>query len=136
MKLGFKNFYVYSAVHAHNGDEFSLIMPNLNTSCMNIFLNDFAKHTKGKSTALIMDQAAWHKSKKLIVPDKSKIILLPSYSPELNPVERLWLYVKSKLIKNKIYDSLEQLELAVAKFFANLKNEIVKNICSANYLKY
>jgi putative transposase len=134
MKLGFQNFYVYSAVHAHNGDEFSLMMPKLNTDCMNIFLNELVKYTKGKTVAIIMDQAAWHKSKDLVIPDTVKIILLPPYSPELNPVERLWLYMKSKLIKNKIYDSIETLKTAVTRFLANLQSKIVKNICSVNYL--
>ncbi len=133
VKLGFENFYVYTAAHATNGSEFSLIMPKLNTHCMNVFLDQFSKQTK-KNTLIVMDQAAWHKSKNLILPDNIKIMLLPPYSPELNTVERLWLYMKTKLIKNKVYDSLEQLHNAVSSFLINLNTRTVKNICSANYL--
>lgn len=134
MKLGFENFYVYSAIHVINGNEFSLIMPKLNTHCMNIFLDKFSNQTNNSNIIMVMDQAAWHRSKGLIIPANIKIFLLPPYSPELNPVERLWLYMKSKLIKNKIYNSLEQLQDAVAHFLTNLKNDKIKSICSANYL--
>ncbi len=101
IKLGFKNFYVYTAAHAKNGNEFSLILPKLNTQCMNIFLDKFSTQTKGETSTIVMDGAAWHKSKGLVVPNNIQILLLPPYSPELNPVERLWLYIKNKLIKNK-----------------------------------
>ena len=134
VKLGFKNFYVYTAAHANNGNEFSLILPKLNTQCMNIFLDKFASETKEENATIVMDGAPWHKSKDLIVPNNIKILLLPPYSPELNPVERLWEYIKNKLIKNKIYNSLEQLHNSVSTFIAGLTADTVKSICSANYL--
>jgi len=56
--------------------------------------------------------------------------LLPSYSPELNTVGRFWNYI----IKNKVYDSLEQLHHDVAQFMNTLKTDNIKNICSAKYL--
>ena len=133
IKLGFKNFYVYTAAHVHNGNEFSLTMPKLNTQCMNIFLDKFSAQIREK-VIMVMDGAAWHKSKDLFIPNNIKIILLPPYSPELNPIERLWEYIKNKLIKNKVYNSLEQLHNAVISFFAQLNASTIKSICSANYL--
>lgn len=101
---------------------------------MNIFLDKFSTQTKGETSTIVMDGAAWHKSKGLVVPNNIQILLLPPYSPELNPVERLWLYIKNKLIKNKIYSSLEQLYNAVSDFIAQLTTNTVKSICSVNYL--
>jgi len=134
VKLGFKSFYVYSAVHSNNGDSFSLIMPSVNTECMNVFLENLALKLKGRKIFLLMDGAAWHKSKALTVPDNIQIILLPPYSPELNPVERLWRYIKNSVIKNKIYSSLDQLEEALCAFIPNMTDTIVKNISSIDYL--
>ena len=134
IKLGFKSFYVYTAVHANNGSEFSLILPKLNTHCMNVFLNKFSTQIKDKTSIIVMDGAAWHKSKDLIIPNNIKILLLPPYSPELNPVERLWWYIKNKLIKNRIYNSLEQLNNAVSEFIMQLTSDTIKSVCSANYL--
>lgn len=134
VKLGFENFYVYSAVNSCNGKDFSLIMPKLNTKCMNIFLEEFSKAHKDKEVVFVMDGAAWHKSQSLVVHKNITIIILPPYSPELNPVERLWLYMKNKFIKNRIYDSIEELYEAVDNFFIHINQEIIKNICSAQYL--
>ncbi len=47
-----------------------------------------------KDFILIMDGAGWHKSKNLVIPKNIQIILLPPYCPELNPVKRLWRYIK------------------------------------------
>ena len=56
---------------------------------------------------LIMDQAGWHKAKKLLVPDNITILYLPPYSPELNPVERLWAYMRSHYLANHAYREYE-----------------------------
>ena len=134
IKLGFENFYLYSAVNPKNGDCFSLIAPSANTDCMNIYLEELSKHLGGQEALIVMDGASWHRSKALKVPDNITIILLPPYSPELNPVERLWHYAKSKLIRNQIYDNLEDLEDRVCAFLCSLSSESIQSICSFNYL--
>jgi putative transposase len=134
VKLGFKNFYVYTAVQPKTGAHFSLLLPLVDTQCMNLFLLEMSKHLGAKKPMIVMDQASWHRSKALKIPENMKILLLPPYSPELNPVERLWEHAKSKLIKNKIYDTLDDLEDSVCEFFRTLKNESVQSICGFNYL--
>jgi len=80
-----------------------LILPIVDTACMNIFLEQMAEYLGKKKAVLVMDQAAWHKGEMLIIPENIKIIHLPPYSPELNPVEMLLQYIKNQTIKNKIY---------------------------------
>ena len=65
--LEFKNFYLYSSVNPASGKSFNLLMPNVDTICMNVFLEQLAKEIK-EDFILIMDGAGWHKSKDLIVP--------------------------------------------------------------------
>lgn len=134
MKLGFKNFYAYSAVQPKDGSHFSFILPAVNTVCMNIFLTEMSMHLGKKLALIVMDRASWHQSKSLKIPKNIRIILLPPYSPELNPVERLWGYAKSKLIRNKVYGTLDELENSVCDFLASLKNEAIQSICNFNYL--
>jgi hypothetical protein len=133
IKLGYKNFYVYSMTHSNNGDHFSLILPFVNTQCMNVFLKEMSEYLGDKKIILVMDQAPWHKSEALIIPQNIRIIHLPPYSPELNPVERLWQYIKSHTIKNRIYDNLGELEQAICDFIKNLNSSTVKSICSISY---
>jgi transposase len=83
---------------------------------MNIFLEEFSKINKDKKIVIIMDGAGWHQSKKLIIPTNIRIIILPPYSPELNPTEKLWQYIKDNIIKNRVYKTLCKLENAVCRF--------------------
>jgi len=135
VKLGFQNFYLYSAVDPKLGQDFSLVLPNVNSNCMNLFLKEFSAHTKDEQVIMVIDGAGWHHSRSLQVPPNIEIVYLPPYSPELNPVERLWLYIKQKIIKNRIYDTIEELEDVLCEFMTqNLNQEILMSICSVNYL--
>lgn len=133
VKLGFENFYVYSAVSPKTGKDCSLLMPYVNSTCMNVFLDYIEKELCGKEILLVMDGAGWHKSKGLKIPKNIEIIYLPPYSPELNPVERLWLYIKQHTIKNKIYETISLLEDSICDFMKNLKIEQIKQICNYDY---
>ena len=133
-KIGYKNFYLYGAVDSSNGNHFSLIMPWVNTECMNIYLQQLSKEYSADQIGLIMDGAGWHKAKDLVVPENIKIVYLPPYSPELNPVERLWLYIKSKVLDNKLYEEISDLEDTLSEFIQNLQDNDVQRLCSANYL--
>jgi transposase len=100
-------------VDISSGRNFSLILPNVDTQHMNVFLSELSKEYPEERITLILDGAGWHKSRDLRIPDNIYIFYLPPYSPELNPVERLWLYIKSNILSNKIYEDLSDLELAL-----------------------
>lgn len=101
---------------------------------MNIFLEEFAKVYPDDEIMLVMDGAGWHKSKDLQVPKNIEIIMLPPYSPELNPVERFWQSIKQNTLKNKVYATLSALKQAVAKFLNAMKKTEIQSLCAANYL--
>ncbi len=100
---------------------------------MYFYLN-YQRNTPSDKIALMMDGAGWHKSKDLRVPNNIVIFYFPPYPPELNPVERLWLYIKNNILSNRIYETLEDLEITLCKFMSQLKNEVIKNICTMNYM--
>lgn len=95
---------------------------------MNVYLEELSKEIK-EEIILIMDGAGWHKSRDLIIPRNIQIILLPPYCPELNPVERLWRYIKDSVIKNKVFETLKNLEDEVGEFVKNLTKEVVLGVC-------
>jgi transposase len=134
VKLGFKNFYLYSAVNVNTGQDFTLIAPSVNSDCMNVWLEQFNHFLNGEQAILIMDRAGWHKSKDLNIPSNLKIIFLPPYSPQLNPVERLWKFIKDNTIKNKVFSTIESLIDTISEFIRNLKAETVASICCIDYL--
>ncbi|OAM06533.1 MAG: hypothetical protein TV41_03730 [Wolbachia endosymbiont of Dactylopius coccus] len=134
VKTGRENFYLYSAINPKNGKEISLFAPYVNTDCMNIFLEQMSKNLESREIFLIMDCASWHRSKGLKIPESITIIYLPPYSPELNPVERFWQYLKDNIIKNKIYDSIQLLEKTLCVFIVCLTQDLLKQVCNVSYL--
>ena len=86
IKLGFKNFYIYSAVEPRTGYSFSLKLPHVDSACLNAFLDEMSKEIAEKEAVIIMDGASWHKAKNLKIPKNITIQYLPPYSPELNQV--------------------------------------------------
>ncbi len=86
---------------------------------------------------MLWDGAGFHTSKKLRVPDNITVIQLPPYSPELNPMENLWHYLKSHYWSNRAYADYEELEEAAIDAWrtAVLDPELMKTVCNAPYLK-
>ena len=136
VKQGYKNFYVYSSACPKTGESFSLFLPEVNTEMMNIYLDELSKYYAGKRIILIMDQAGWHKSNKLKVPKNIEIEELPPYSPELNPVERIWKWLKKKTIHNRIFANLEEIMDAVADEINQLTKEKIMTLCRCSYLNF
>ncbi|MEF3694034.1 MAG: IS630 family transposase [Candidatus Cloacimonadota bacterium] len=134
MRQGYENFYVYSAVASRTGDQFSLLLPFVNTELMHVYLDEFSKSLDLEKAGLIMDQAGWHKSKYIVVPNNIEIWLLPPYSPELNPVESLWKHLKQNILHNRLYDSLKQLEKAVVDYFDSIDKQLLTKLCACSYI--
>lgn len=82
--------YAYGAVEPLTGDSSFLIMPNCNTVCMNIFLQELSKKYPDDMILLCCDGAAWHKAGSLCVPDNIELFFIPPYTPEMNPIEQIW----------------------------------------------
>ena len=74
----------------------------------------------------------------LKIPDNVTLVPLPAYSPELNPIENLWHYLKSHFWSNRAYqdyDALEEAAMAAWQRRAVLDTELMKTVCAAPYLK-
>lgn len=92
-----------------------MIMPEVSTGVMSIALGEFARAVGAgsrKNILLVLDQAGWHISNDLIVPDGIHLVFLPSYTPELQPAERLWPLI-NEAIANQDYSDLDTLERRV-----------------------
>lgn len=127
--------YLYAAVEPATGDSVALQAPSVNTGTMNVFLTMLAEHLGSHDHAvLIMDQAGWHRSRSLVVPKTITILYLPPYSPELNPVERLWAYLRSHYLSNRAYDGYQHLLDAGAEAWQRLTPEILMTVCACPYL--
>ena len=91
---------------------------------MQAFLDGFAETIgKGEHVALVLDGAGWHSSKSLRVPSNITLVPLPAYSPELNPVERVWLYLKQRFLSLRLLNDYKAILAAASKAWNRLCRE-------------
>lgn len=128
--------YLYAAVEPATGASAALVAPNVNTGTMNAFLRILdAERKAGEHFVLVMDQAGWHKAKGLALPDGITVLLLPPYSPELNPVENLWHYLRSHYLSNRTYDDYDALLNAGTDAYRRLTPEVIQSVCRCEYIE-
>ena len=87
-----------------------MILPWCNTAMMGLHLAAIsADVAPGRHAVLLLDQAGWHLSAKLIVPDNITIVPLPPKCPELNPQENVWQYMRGNWLSNRVFDNADAL---------------------------
>jgi transposase len=130
--------YVIGAVCPWSGQSVGLLSPYINSEIINIYLRQFSRELDGDVHAvLVWDQAGFHTSRQLDIPENITIVPLPAYSPELNPVENLWHYLRSHHWSNRAYSCYDDLRIAAVDAWqkAALDREIIKSVCCAEYAK-
>jgi transposase len=130
--------WVLGAVCPETGHAEGLLSPRLNTKVVNAFLEQFARMIPTDEHAVLLwDGAGFHTSKTLRVPENISVLKLPPYSPEFNPIENLWHYLKSHFWSNRSYDDYDALEQAAIDAFtqAVLDPALMKTVCAAPYLQ-
>ena len=100
----------YTAVSPDDGENFSLILPRSNKEMMNIFFEEFSEQYKDYRVIIAMDGAPWHPSESSDKFDNIRVIRQPPYSPELNPVEHIWEYIRENDFHNRQFKTLDKLE--------------------------
>jgi len=127
--------YAFSAVCPLEGESYSLISPVCNTIAMNELLQGLSSTYANEEILLFADSAGWHQSKELTTPANIHLELLPPYSPELNPTEHLWDYIREqKGFNNHIFDSMDELENHLEEVLKNLQHEkdYLRSMCTFN----
>jgi transposase len=130
--------YSFSAIEPKTGDSVSLILPEVNGETMSLFLAEVASRYPEDHLVMVLDGAAWHKSKSLAVPANMQLVFLPPYSPELNPVEQLWKGLRSKWFANKLFQTMQALEdqLVQALQWVAHSTQWVKSFSNYHWLRY
>ncbi len=129
--------YAYTAVCPATGNTFSIISPSNNTNAMNVFLQLLANQYNEYNIIMVLDGAGWHTSHALEIPANISLLHLPPYSPELNPVEHIWDYIREqKGFNNHTFDSIEQVEdhLSIALKEISTENDKMKSLCHFKWI--
>ncbi len=115
--------YAFAAVSPHDGVMDSLILPWVNASTMSMFLATVSQRHPDEYIVMVMDQAGWHIAHELEVPKNMRLVLLPPYSPEINPVEHIWDALRENCIGNTVFASLDAADKALSKGLRSLESD-------------
>lgn len=101
--------YAYAAACPADGALDTLVLPHVNSQCMQIFVDEVAGRHPDQNVVLVLDGAGWHHGA-LMLPENLRLLFLPPYSPQLNPVEQLWAELREKHFHNGVFVSIDALE--------------------------
>ena len=128
----FDNFYLFGAVEPTTGDSFFLELPCLNSAMFQLWLDDFADAFPASFNILVLDNGAFHTAKTLRWPSNVAAVPFPPYSPELNPIERLWRDLKDQLAPT-VFTSLDALSDTVCRLIQSYSQATLKSLTGFAY---
>ena len=102
--------YIFGAICLALGKATGLVLPFCNTEAMELHLREIALAVEpGAHAVVFVDQAGWRVTAKLQMPENMTLVPLPSKSPELNPVENIWQYMRDNWLSNRIFKSYDDI---------------------------
>jgi len=114
------------------GESVALIAPTANTFLMNAHLHHLSEELGPDLHAvLILDGAGWHKSKALVVPDH----VMQPYSPELNPLERVWYWLRDRKLSNRILPADAELDALLGEAITAITPERFRSLCHVDWMQ-
>ena len=133
----FESAYIFAAVRPATGDDFALVLPRVSAKAMSTFLAEFARTVPDDMhVVMVLDGAGWHDERALKVPECVTLVRLPPYRPELNPVERVWLYLRERFLSHRLLADYNAVVEACCRAWNALTAETgrIRSICAYPYL--
>ena len=116
-----KSAYIFGAICPARGVGAALVLPHCNTQAMQWHLDEISSQVSpGAHAILIVDQAGWHTTGKLIMPPNITMPPLPPRSPELNPVENIWQFMRDNWLSNRIFKAFDEIVAICAEAWTKL----------------
>ena len=111
-----------------------MVMNYCDTACTNLFLQELSKTYPNDIILLVCDGAAWHKSKGLCIPDNIRLLSIPPYTPEMNPIEQIWKQLRAMGFCNEVFNFLEDVIERLCHTIQQLTNEMVHSITARQWI--
>jgi transposase len=129
--------YLFASVNPITGESSAMLAPTVNTDYMNAHLEFISRQAGAdKHVVLVLDQAGWHVAKALCVPDNITLLPLTPYSPELNPIERIWAYLKGHYLSNRVFRDYDDLLVSSREAWNSLSDECLQSVCQTEWLTH
>lgn len=128
----FESYYLYGAIEPTTGTSFFLELPYLDADCFQVFVDRFAAQHADSFNLVVLDNGACHMAKRVHLPPNLVFVSLPPYSPELNPIERLWRDLKDHLAF-PLYKGLPALKRRVTQLLRRYTPTTLQSLTGYSY---
>lgn len=128
----FKNTYLYGSYSPIDGDSVVCEIDCVTGKAFEAYLKELSRHKPNQYKIVVIDNARFHSTQNITVPDNIKLINIPPYSPELNPCEQVWRYIKDRF-KNKSFSEMKDIKKWLHEFVGNMSEELIKSIVSNHH---
>lgn len=128
--------YLFGAVEPETGENFFLIMDKSDTVSMNAFLRELSKEYAEDILILVSDNAPWHGSTDLQIPENILLVHIPPYTPEMNPIEQIWTEIRKRGFKNVFFASLDHVIARLCQVIHSLDHATVSHITMRDWLNF
>lgn len=129
----FDYYYLYGLVEPKTGETFYYEFSHLDTPCFETFLELFSQNYPEEIQILQIDNAPSHTTDNLVIPENVILLFQPPYTPEVNPIERLWEHLKS-FLKWLNFESLDKLRDEVSKTLAKFSRDIIQSLTGWDFI--
>ena len=101
---------------------------------MNVFLKHLSTTYPDDRIILICDGAAWHKSKALVIPKNIRLVFIPPYTPEMNPIEQIWKEIRKRGFRNEIFQTLNKVIERLCSTIQSITPSTIKSITARQWI--
>lgn len=123
----YKWLWLWGCFSPVTGDSFYWETPLVSSAIFEGFLKDFSENNPRELKVIIIDNAGFHACQNIKIPENIRLIRIPPYSPELNPAEKVWQWMKDK-VAMKFFEGLEDLQNKITEMVKELTHERIKSI--------
>lgn len=130
----FQTTYLYGSYSPINGDSFVWEINGVDSKIFEAYLEAFSRNKPREYKIVVIDNAGFHSTKNITVPENIYLLRIPPYNPELNPCEQIWQYIKNRF-KNRRFQTMKELKEWLQETVKNMSKETIKSITgNHNYL--
>ncbi len=132
----YEYYWLYGAFEPATGESHFWEMPALNAECVSVYLAKLGQAYPDSLNVVAWDNAPGHIAKAVVVPENVVLLPLPSYSPELNPAERVWLHIRQQVdvFDEAVRTSIGGLREHVAEIVRSLTVEQLRSLTGYRYI--
>lgn len=123
----FATTYLYRGYSPIDGDGFVWEINGTDTKIFEIYLKEFSKYKPSQYKIVVMDNAGFHSTKNIQVPDNICLLRIPPYSPELDPCEQVWQWIKNRY-KNQVFETMGSLKELLHETVREMTQDNIKSI--------